>query len=51
MLGEKEIPYCDERGEIKILEFKDIGKCNIMSKAKWEQYEPCCSLCKHFKKL
>ena len=51
MLGEKEIPYCNERGEIKRLEFNEIGKCNIMSKSKWEQFKPCCTLCKHFKKL
>lgn len=51
MLGEKEIPYCEERGEIKKIVFNEIGKCNIMSKSKFEQFKPCCSMCKHFKRL
>ncbi len=51
MLGEKEIPYCNERGEIKRLQLDEIGKCSVMSKSKWEQFKPCCSLCKNFKKL
>jgi len=51
MLGDKEIPYCNERGEIKRLKLNELGKCSIMSKSKWEQFEPCCSLCKYFKKL
>ena len=51
MLGEKEIPYCNEKGEIKKINLNEIGKCKIMSKSKWEQFKPCCSLCKHFQKL